>query len=53
MNYRDNNVPVQVRPPSVVGCSLAPWREWLEEDEVVREQYTRYPVDKPKGWVKP
>ena len=39
-----------VKPQNVpIGTSLRPWRIWLREDDIVREQWWRglTPVDKP------
>lgn len=44
--YRDGEVPVRKLAPW--GMSLAPWRRFLEENELVREYWseTVYPVDR-------
>lgn len=45
--YRDGEVPF--RTIKMPGRSLAPWRAWLEDGELVREFHSEgaYPVDKP------
>lgn len=48
LTFEDDRVPTRTGTPGIPGLSLAPWREWLEDMDTVREPHGEgvYPIDK-------